>query len=204
MRWVLLVVLALSSCSPRTDGLESEDPAVRREAVRNVVRGDRERAIRVLAEVARTDPHEDVRTAAVQALGELGPGDATPVLVEVAQSQDTVPVRSAAFSAIEKTRDPAAVPGLIAVWRLQRDRIDWGAHTAATTALRRIGEPAIEPLLAVASSGEDGYVRASALDALARVDHSSAEVRQRVTLLLEDGRHEVRRAAQRYLEAHPP
>jgi HEAT repeat protein len=203
MRWAFLLVMSLSSCSARTDGLKSDDPGVRQEAVRNVARGDRARALRVLAEVARSDSHEDVRTVAVQALADLGPGDATGVLVEVAQSRDTVAVRSAAFSGIEKTRDPAAVPGLIAIWRLQRDRIDWGAHTAATIALARIGRPAIEPLLTVASSSDDGYVRASALDALTRIDHSSADVRQRVTLLLDDQRGEVSRAAQRYLEAHP-
>jgi HEAT repeat protein len=200
MRW--LVILMIASCSAKPDLLTSANAEERREAVKALGHSsDRRAAIEKLAPILRSDPDEQVRREAALALGALGPPETTSLLVEAAQSLDTVAVRAAALYVLEKTRDPAAIPGMIAIWRLERNLDDFGAAIPAAHVLRGIGRPAIEPLLAVAFDRKEPYsVRSTALMTLKRMPDPS--IPARVAPLLEDPNYYIRYNAQAVIDAH--
>lgn len=105
-----------------SEGLKSADWHERQRAVWALGDSkDHAGAVRALEAVLRNDPVRDVRASAATALGQLGGPEVTALLGEKTASTDESVVRVAALEAIATSRDPSAVPGLINLFRLNRD-----------------------------------------------------------------------------------
>jgi len=156
-----------------------------------------------LVRVALSDDHWSVRTPAIEALGEIGPGavEAVPALVTVAKGTDSG-LRQAAAQALGAIGPPAK-DALPALGDAALD--DWYATgTAAVRAMVRI-DPAgrtVVPSLARALSAEPGRVRVAAAAALADMAPKAARATpQLIDALSESGFLSVREHAVRALAA---
>ena len=156
-----------------------------------------------LVRVALSDDHWSVRSPAIEALGEIGPGavEAVPALVTVARGTGSV-LRKAAAEALGAIGPPAK-DALPALGDAALD--DWDATgTAAVGAMVRI-DPAgrtVVPSLARALSAEEGRVRVAAAAALADMAPEAARAMpQLIEALAESGHFMLREHAVRALAA---
>ena len=167
-----------------SEGLKNPDAQDRSRAV-HALGGSQDHAgaVRALAAVFRQDPDRGVRMDVALALEQLGGPDATALLVEKAASTDESVVRTAALTVIETSRDPSAIPGLINLFRLNRGDDDVAAHLLASSALLKIGAPAV-PQLREALNDPSAKVRDAAVRVLG--DMGNPEVADRISGLQDD------------------
>lgn len=91
------------------------------------------------------DPGHAVRAACAQSLGAYDDDRATDTLLALlAASGESLPVRSAALAGLGDTGDPRAVPAIVELLVTHA-----GVGDSARRALAAIGEPAVEPVLAL-------------------------------------------------------
>ncbi len=165
--------------------------------------GDRRAVVPLIALLQHGDnvreEDEAVRLAAVKALGRLGDSRAVPALIDLL-GVTYLPLHRWATVALGQIRDPRAVGPLIAAMKSADKR--WGYGGQAESALVRIGEPAVQPLI---EALQDKDIRSRAVVALARI---GAPAETHLRKALGDDRKNVRDGAQEALmrmpEYHPP
>lgn len=116
------------------------------------------RAVEPLAK-ATEDSEEAVRSVATQALGKIGK-PAVESLIEALKSSDDS-VRMYAAMGLGKIKDLRAVKPLVEAMRI-KTRLG-GAEGSAAQALTEIGEPAVEPLIAVLKESDEKVRRLAAI-----------------------------------------
>ncbi|MBN2284368.1 MAG: HEAT repeat domain-containing protein [Deltaproteobacteria bacterium] len=109
------------------------------------------------------DRDPSVRSAAALSLGSIGDGDALPALMEALADRDCT-VRQAAVEALGLLADPRAVPALIGA---MKDR-SCDVREKSAPAFARIGEHAVEPLIAVLEEN-NRYLNEGVLDSLGQI-----------------------------------
>ncbi len=123
------------------------------------------RAVELLIDVLKNDPHSGVKGRAANSLGKIGDTTAISPLISVLQSNDSWGPKSAAASALGEIGDKSAIPFL--VFALQ-DK-EFSVRLSSAEALGEIGDMrAVEPLVA-ASQDEHFQVRENAGKALAKI-----------------------------------
>jgi HEAT repeat protein len=193
---VVFLLAVLGACksggNDMSEGLKNPNAHERSRAVLALGGSqDHAGAVRTLEAVLRQDPDRGVRFDATVALGQLGGPDATALLVEKAASTDEPIVRTGALEAIETSRDPSAIPGLINLFRLNRDQDDVVAQIGASHALLKIGTPGV-PQLLQALDDSSAKVRKAVVEVLGSM--GNPEVADRITGLQADPDPAVRRA----------
>jgi len=146
----------------------SGDPALRIAAVRGLARGASPRALDRVAAMASSDPSEDVRVAAIQALGASQSERAVPVLADVLRRGEKRQSNAAA-EALGRLASPSAIAALAEV--LEHGTLD--AQGAAAFAL-----------------GRTGKVEAAKILREQEEEHPDPRVRKLCTLALGEGKHE--------------
>jgi HEAT repeat protein/beta-lactamase regulating signal transducer with metallopeptidase domain len=102
---------------------DDADVDVKREAVQALGNLDDRRALALLAELARTHPHEDVRGEALDVYSDGAPPDsASALLRELAASDPSEGVREDALEALGDLEGGAGIPALIDIARATNDR----------------------------------------------------------------------------------
>jgi len=115
------------------------------------------------------DQNREVRARAVQALGRSKDPRAVEPVIGLLEDSDPRIV-SLAVEALGELQDPRAIEPLIAMTRDDRGFVD-----SAVEALRRIGEPAVEPLIVTfQNSSLDVGARAAVATALGSIGDSRA------------------------------
>ncbi len=121
----------------------------------------------------RTLEGEDklLRSAAAEALGEIGDPRAVPALLQVMTDEDKS-VRRSAAEALGKIGDPQAMPALL---QAMKDE-DEDPRQSAVSALGRLGDPQSVPALLQALNDEEMFVRQKAAEALGKIGDPQAVV----------------------------
>lgn len=132
-----------------------------------------QRAVQPLLE-ALNDSKWDVRTKAMDALGEIGDTSAVKPLIKILKDKKKEDIeRAYAASALGRIKDPRAVKHLIAALKSgDPDKKAWFSNIRgqAITALGEIGDPrAVKPLLEALNSKNAAIVQAAA-EALGKID----------------------------------
>lgn len=147
--------------------LSDREPSVRAEVTRALGNLSVASAAPALLRMIATDHSEEVREAAVDALGKLGSKDVRvlPVLIETLTGQDRryPDLRYKAALALGELRDERAVPALIK--GLQTDE-HWDVREAAAKALGQIGTLAAIRILVPALKDQSPEVRGQAVQSL--------------------------------------
>ncbi|NNC93038.1 MAG: hypothetical protein HKN80_11170 [Acidimicrobiia bacterium] len=151
------------------DYLEDPSPEIRRLAVAASARAGKA-AIEPLAIIARSDPDEDVRAAAIEVLGGLGP--AAFAAVWAAREDQSARVVESAVSALGEVGAPEAVPWLIATVTTHDTVL---VREAAVAALGAIGEVAALPTLLLAVRAGKPQIRRRAVVALTAFEGPEVE-----------------------------
>lgn len=141
---------------------KTRDPNVRiqLQAITALGRLGDPRAARPLAGMLAHESRE-VRGVAVDALGELGWRDATPLLLHLLAASYNTELGPRIIAALGRTGDPQSVAPLLEL--LQREPL----AASAAAALKRLGPPALEPLVRLLRAGGDEEAARHALDVLA-------------------------------------
>lgn len=155
-----------------------------------MTRGDIQERVKALK-----DEDEDVREAAVKALGEIGSDaeEAVPALIEAVDDD---------YLAWEAVNALGRIGGESALRALSEALLsdeDMGVRMRAAMALRRIGDRDAVPALIKALADEDEYVRVSAAAALGEIGDQTASPALEVAL--GDVSDIVRQAATRALKS---
>ena len=145
--------------------LNDDDPWVRYFAVRSIgVHGYTE-SLRELAELARMDPADHVRIAAMESLGRIGGPRAVAVLAPLAESEDPALAR-AALTGLGLIGHPDALPPLLNALSLP----DSSRRVDALTAIgARGGADAVDAIQWIAAKDEVDSVVQAAIGALSRL-----------------------------------
>lgn len=145
------------------------------------------RAVEPLLALA-ADPEQDriVRRNALLALGELADRQSFDVMVSLLHDPE---VSNTASTALQSLHDPRAIDQLLPT--LGSDDAQWRLYVAAIVG--KVGEPAVEPLLALLN-GADWRVRAGAATALGFTEDQRA-AGPLTSLALQDSDSRVRREA---------
>ena len=134
-----------------------------------------------------------LRTTIAENLGKIWGTQADAALSDALAKDQSDDVRSAALASIENLRadGAGAIPGLIQALR-DKNR---GTREHASTALAKLGKPALAPLIA-ALHNPDLYIREGAVDALAQYQPLPNEaVRALTDSAFKDQSHTVKEAA---------
>jgi len=120
--------------------------------------------------------HDDlyVRREAAKALGERGDARAVEPLIAALRNDGVSYVREEAAEALGKIGDARAVEPLIAALKHDNSYDSSGVQWRAGEALVKIGEPAVEPLMAALKDG-DFDVRWRAAEALGKIGEPAVE-----------------------------
>lgn len=144
--------------------LKDEYPAVRRASALSLGKLGSLRAIEPLLEALKDD-YAIVREAAAIALGELGDKRAVESLLPLLKEPNKS-VRESTIIALGKLRDPRALPPLLDMFRQVSTSYDSPYDSkhdiplAIYRAIIRIGQPAVEPLIAILLDKKAGtYMR---------------------------------------------
>jgi len=108
--------------------------------------------------------NEDLRSAAVDVLGNLGSPDAVPFLVQAAGDPEE-DVRSRVAHALGKLGDSSALPTLVEMLQDQR----WPVRANAAQSLGSIGEPSARPALEAMHADPNEHARNAAEAALQKL-----------------------------------
>ncbi len=160
--------------------LNSESPAVRARAAKllgEVVAEDDIESVETLVSVVVTDENEDVRSAAIDGLDEIGSGAVEQLLVKITGTQ----IQQGADWATAK-RFAKALSSEIPELRM-----------AAANALGQLGEPSAVPALINSLADDNPQVRIRACSSLAVIGHSRAV--PALIELLSDANGQVRHEA---------
>jgi len=159
---------------PLIAALRDEDTGVRGAAAEALGQIGDPRTVEPLIAALR-DEDSNVRRVAAWALGKIGDSQAVEPLIAALRNEDGNMRRVAAW-ALGKIGDSRAVEPLIAVLEDQATKNWWrySVREAAAEALGRIGEPAVEPLIA-ALQDEDSNMRQGAAGALGRIGEPAVE-----------------------------
>ena len=118
-----------------------------------------------MAKLAQTDPANQVRTAAIEALGQIGGERAVTKLIAL-QTESNVDLARAVIAALGEIKHPSALPTLIAALRSSDALV-------RVTAVRALGEcggvGVAETLQWVAAADTDAGLVQAAIDALTRL-----------------------------------
>jgi HEAT repeat protein len=175
---------------PLTGALSDRDPVVRYYAAEALV-GIGAKAVPSLIEALHSHRQSDCDRAA-RVLWNIG-GPAVDPLLAVLQDRTATPeMRTAAASALGMIGDPRAIKGLALLLRDER----YFVREQASRALGRIGEPAVDLLLEMASSSTPA-TREGAVEALGST--GSKRAIDKVVEALTDSNANVRSAAVRSL-----
>lgn len=148
--------------------------------------GEKGSLVEALAEAYRKASRADnaelrVRVQVIRALGYLGDSSANEVLIEAATKQDEAQdfrVNILAAQQLGKLGDASAVPALIqAMFLFAPNNPRMRMNDVSSAALVRIGQPSLQPLLAV-MNGEDEEANAIAqayIEAVRALDPAAAE-----------------------------
>jgi HEAT repeat protein len=191
-------------------GADAIDPLI--EALHDEQTGKRQRAATVLGEIcdrravepltlALADPMAGVRQAAAKSLGEIGDPSAAGALAAALRDADQGVHRTAAL-ALAEMKDPRAVQPLLPELRTAR----W---QPAVDALVKLGDPSVEPMLAMlAESKARGdetrlvdALRSEVAEALTRIGYPG-EVAALVTQLFAGARVERSEAAEELIRLY--
>jgi HEAT repeat protein len=122
--------------------LDSTVPDERRDAIRTLASVGTQAALSALRESLK-HPLRDVRSAAAEALGEIGDSMAVPALIEALNDDPMGSVRSTAAKALGSIKDPSAVHALV---KALKDPVG-SVRAAAAKALGGIQDPVAAPAL---------------------------------------------------------
>jgi HEAT repeat protein len=165
--------------------LKDPDQAVRYRAALALGRVKDARAADPLI-AALHDPGDDVRDEAAKSLGDLGDERAIePLITLLADKSEKLWIRESVCESLGNLRAVVAIDPLI---RMLGNR-DFGIQNHASEALVKIGEPAVEPLIA-ALSNANPQVRRRAVTTLMDMDDQRAV--EPIIAVLEDSNEEVR------------
>jgi HEAT repeat protein len=131
-------------------------------------------AVPALLGVARSDPYQRLRIAAIEALGEIGSDRAEASLVELARSGDFEIRRQAIDAIAERVEDggASALKAVIAIYdsepdeRLKEEIIDLLGESGESAALNK--------LMQIATGASSTRLRKAALSAIGESDHPDA------------------------------
>jgi HEAT repeat protein len=126
-----------------------------------------------LEEVARTDPHPDMRREAVESLGEAQGSGAVAVLIDIAMNDTDADVQREAVEALGEIRTAEA---LAALRRIVADHQNRDVRREAIESLgeNMAGEEAIATLTRFARTMTDGDLQREAVESLAEIDSPAA------------------------------
>jgi HEAT repeat protein len=148
--------------------LDDPDPAVRLVAANALGRINDPAAVPSLL-IAVEHPSEQVRLGAARALGMMGIEAAVEPLRAMLQQGEGLEA-SVAGEALGRIGDPAATDALLTALADPQPTARWHVAMAA---LERMGEPAVEPLIAMLE-GQDAHVRHNAAQALGWIGSTTA------------------------------
>ena len=158
--------------------LEHQECFTVRKVITEAMRKIESSPVEAVPQLAKALEHPDllVRTAAMQALLEMGAAEAVPQLSSCMQDQSSF-VRKWAVEAAGKL-GPAAASALPQI-TLALEDLDWEVRSCAAESLGSIGSFEAVPQLINALQDKDWYVRHSAFDALLKIDPAAAEAASR-------------------------
>lgn len=183
------------------DGLVSEDPRVRSESARELVRIARGDAAVVTELAQRLKSSPSAHCVALLDVLRLAGEAAAPAYVAMVDclARGSVSARGAARAALDAIPSPLSAHGPSLVRRLQSPSMQ--IRTAAARGLGRMGTAAasaVEPLLRSLGDPE-GSVRLAAATALGAIGQSGAGIEEALTRRLADEDYAVREAAREAL-----
>ncbi len=147
------------------EDLESENIALRNNAIYYLGENEEKRAVPLLVEFLNDDQPKETKMKAIEALGKIGEGSSVEALVGVLTETDKE-MRIAAIQALGKIRDSKAVNPLIDILNNRNDK---DITFTAIWALGNIGDKGAIPALAKLLEDQDKYVRHNASQSLKKI-----------------------------------
>lgn len=172
------------SASALRTALDDPDSRVRETAIRSLAAVGDGQVVQTLLTALRSDPHDQVRSAAAWAfkereLGVRGDDAVIAGLIEALRDSDGV-VRQGAAYALGRVGDIRAQPALLSAAAEDNKHV----RVAAIEALGRFGDIQAQPVLLAGLTDSQPHVRLAAVDALGRI--GDARARPAVERLLDD------------------